>query len=179
MHRSTKFLFVFLLLAVLAFTPMTATYAAQEVVPATQEADLPSLPDLFETGKNLAGIAFLFAALINVGKQVKPDWFPDGSASAWTLVTQTITTVLLVGLQLTNRADLIPVIDENAGLAATILTSFIALAYNLLVARKWHESVLAGLPGIGFSNSGRKAGEGVMVEVSDIKPDFSGFTESG
>lgn len=169
-----RFSFLFgamLLLALFAFVPSVA--AAPSVSPSLQEAgaDFPTLPDLFDTGKTLLGVSLFFAALINLGKIVKPEFFPDDSAQKWTLATQSVTLIVLVGLQLSGKANLIPVIDENAGLIANLLNAFIALGFQLLMARKAHDSVLAGYPGIGKSYSGRQAGTQQTIEYLGLSED--------
>lgn len=165
-------LFVVILIA-FAFAPSVS--AAPSAVPSLQEAgaDFPTLPDLFDTGKTLLGVSLFFTALINLGKIAKPEMFPNDSAPKWTLATQSITLMVLVGLQLSGKANLIPVIDENAGLIANLLNAFIALAFQLLMARKAHDSVLAGYPIIGKSYSGRVAGTQHTVEYLGLSQDIS------
>lgn len=167
--KKNTLLIVLLVLVLSAILP-TAAFAAPATAPSLQ-ADtpaVPSLPDLVETARNLGGIALLFAAITNLGKRFKPEWFPNGSAPTYSLVFQTLTLVGLVALQLTGRADLVPVIDQSAGTIANILTSFLALAFQLWAGRRGHEDVLAGIPGIGYSHSGRTAGTGISIfETTD------------
>jgi hypothetical protein len=150
---------------VFPFAHVAAASGAPAIVAQDSAPSVPALPDVVKTGETLTGFALLFAALINVGKAIKPEWFPNTSAPAWTLVTQTITTVVLVGLQLAGKSDLVPVIDQNAGVLAKVITGALFLAYQLFAARNLHEHVLAGLPIVGTSYSNRTAGQNV-TEVS-------------
>ena len=166
MSRFIKLFALVLVLFVFAFGVVDSASAAPALVPAFQDTPATfDLDDLLVTAKTLTGVALFWAAVQNFGKLASPKLFPDNSAPKWTLATQTITLVALVALQLSGRAELIPVIDQNAGMIANLLTAFIALAYQFLVARTGHQNVLAGLPGIGFSHSGRVAGESLLAEV--------------
>lgn len=169
MNKVFKFLAVLSLIFVFAALPTVAVAAApamQEQVP----AELPSLWDIAETMKNLGGITLLLTAFLNALKQFGK--LHDGDAPKYTLIFQTLALVGAVALQLFGKADLIPVIDENAGLLANAVNSVLLLIFQLYVARVGHENVLAGLPMIGKSFSGRHAGEFGMTELvmeSDAK----------
>lgn len=148
------------LLLVIASFPLIVAHAAPVFGPSPQEVQpAPTLGDLFTTLLSLGGVSLFFAGIVNAGKKFLPNLFPDGSAPTYTMVFQTFGLVALVVLQLTGRLDLVPVIDQNAGLIANILEGVVALAYQLYIARKGHENVLAGLPVIGTSYSMRSAGE--------------------
>jgi hypothetical protein len=163
--KNLKVLLFVAILVVLA-VPMTSVFAAAPAAPALQEASAPTLPDLMETAKNLTGIAMFFAALINAGKSFFPDRFPDSSAPTWSLVTQSLTLFGVIVLQVSGKTDILPAIDANAGILATVITGLVALVYQLFVSRVTHEHVLAGMPVIGESYTNRSAGHGVVAELS-------------
>ena len=148
---------------VFAFLPAIAVQAAPSVAPAFQEPSVPSLDDLLVTLKNLGGVALLIAALVNAAKQF--GWITDGQAPAASLAMNTLALVGMVALQLTGKADTVPGLDQNAGALAIALNAVLALVFQLYIARKGHESVLAGMPLIGTSFTGRRAGEGSALEV--------------
>lgn len=148
---------------VFAFLPVIAVQAAPALAPAFQEPSVPNLDDFLVTLKNLGGVALLITALINAGKQF--GWLTDGQAPAASLVLNTLALVSLVALQLTGKADTVPGLDQNAGALATALNAVLALAFQLFFSRKSHESVLAGMPLIGKSFTGRRAGEGSALEI--------------
>jgi hypothetical protein len=122
-----------------------------------------TLPELLTTLESLGGVALFFTALNNLLKKFK--WVKDGQASAWSLGLNTLALVGLVALQLTGKFDLVPIIDKDAGLLANAINAVLALAFQLYVSRKGHENVLAGMPVIGKSYSGRRAGEPSATEV--------------
>lgn len=164
MKKSSLFVAVVViaLVAIFASAPTSANAAPAISQPAQESQPvLPSLPDVVETAKNLGGLALLFTAGINAAK--KFGWMKDGSAPAVSLVFNTVTVVGLVVLQISGRADIVPVIDQNAGILATVLTSMLALMYNLWLSRKGHEEVLSGMPVIGTSFSNRYAGQSEMI----------------
>lgn len=170
MHRIAKFIFILSIFMIAAGFPVVA-HAAPVVAPVHQEAApvIPSLPDLFESLKNLGGLALFFSAAFNAAKSV--GWMKDAQAPTANLIFNTLTLVTLVVLQLSGRADIVPVIDQSAGILATIITSVFALFYQLWVSRQGHEKVLAGLPVVGYSFSGRKAGaaaENQVLEITNI-----------
>lgn len=170
---------VFNLIAILSLVvvfvamPVVTVSAMPAAAPVVQETApdifeiIKMLEDLAKTGATLTGFALLFAALTNAGKKFLPDLFPDGSAPKYTLGFQTLTLITLVVLQVLGRSDLVPVFDESAGLIANTVNAVVALAWQFLVARKGHQSVLAGMPVVGQSYSGRMAGEysGELVGV--------------
>lgn len=163
-NKVFRFFAILALLAVFASLPTVAVSAAPQLAPAFQEAPaLPSLEDLLITLKNSVGIALLGAALLNLSKA--RGWLKDGDAPTFSLIFQSVAFFSFLLLSLFGKSNLIPVIDESAGTVANIINSFVVLAFQLYVARKGHEEVLAGFPGIGTSFSGRKAGEGALIET--------------
>lgn len=159
-----RFVAVLALLVVFASLPTVAVSASPQLAPAFQEAPaLPSLEDIFVTLKNSVGFALLGAALLNLCKS--RGWLQDGDAPTFSLVFQSVGFFSFLLLTLFGKSNLIPVIDESAGTVANIINSAVVLAIQLYAARKGHEEVLAGMPGIGTSFSGRNAGEGAMIET--------------
>lgn len=155
---------VLALLVVFASLPTVAVSAAPQLAPAFQDAPaFPSIEDIFITLKNSVGIALLGAAILNLCKQ--RGWLKDGDTPTFSLIFQSVGFFSFLLLTLFGKANLIPVVDESAGTVANILNSLVVLAFQLYAARKGHEEVLAGMPGIGTSFSGRKAGEGAMIET--------------
>lgn len=164
-----KFLLTIFAILVVAFiVPVPALaldFAAQDPEPVF------TLDNVFESVKNAVGFALLLPALLNLGKSVGR--VKDGDAPKLSLIFNTGVLVLFVGLQLSGKADLIPVIDQSAGLFANLLVAFTLLLSQLWASRKVHEEVLAGLPVIGKSLSGRHAGEGALIETFVTKEDDS------
>ena len=158
----SKIVFLLSLLIILAGIPMFAVAAAGHGAPTLQESPpLPSLDDLLVSLKNLGGVSLLFAALINAGKSF--GWVKDDQAPTYSLGLNAAALVGLVVLQITGKADIVPILDMNAGVIATALTSVVALIYQLFLSRKAHEGVLSGMPVIGTSYTGRSAGEKVVL----------------
>jgi hypothetical protein len=155
MKQFSKFAAIFCFMLVFAFFPAIVVQAAPSVAPAFQEPSVPNLDDLLVTLKNLGGVALLIAALTNAAKQF--GWITDSQAPAASLALNTLALVGLVALQLTGKADTVPGLDQNAGALATAINAVLALVFQLYVARKGHENVLAGLPVIGKSFTGRRA----------------------
>lgn len=151
-----KVLFV-LSLFVILFAAPTIVSAMGQPAAAVQEVALPDLSDLAKTAKSLGGFALLFAALINIGKTMKPEWFPNNSAPTYNLIFEFLLLAGLVFMQLTGRTDLVPVFDQNAGILANSITGLFALYFQLYLSRLGHEKVLAGFPVIGKSYSNRAA----------------------
>lgn len=168
MKNLFKFVGVLSLILVFAFTPVIVAQAAAEAAPAVQEQAPITLPDLVATLQTLTGFAMLVPALVNVGK--KFGWVGDDEAPTWSLGLNAVGLMVLVGLQLSGKFDLVPVLDENAGALAVAINAVVALVYQIFVSRKTHENALAGLPVIGESHSGRQAGEGPALEV-DLQED--------
>lgn len=146
--------------------------APQISAPQEQEADLPNLSDLVKTAGNLGGFALLFAAVINIGKTVRPNLFPNGSSPKYNLVFETLLLIGLVTAQLTGKADLVPIFDNQAGLIANGITGIFAIFYQLYISRIGHENVLAGFPLIGKSYSNRIAGSkfGELIVDQEVFP---------
>lgn len=159
MKKLLTFIAVLSLVVVFASVPVVAAQAAPAFGVTAEPAPVPSLGDMLTTLASLGGVALFFASVINAGKKFFPKQFPDDSAPTYNLVFQTIGLVGLVALQIFGRMDLLPMIDQNAGILANILTGIVALAYQIYVARIGHEQALAGLPVIGTSHSGRQAGD--------------------
>jgi hypothetical protein len=172
MKHIAKFATVLSLILVFAFA-FTITASAKPVEPTrvqvvqTQESQpLPDLGDLANTVKNLTGLALLIPALINVGKSFGA--VDDDKAPAWSLGLNTAALVGLVVLQISGHADAVPALDAKAGALAIAINSILALMYQLFVSRIAHQKVLAGMPVIGHSFTGRKAGEGPALEVDAL-----------
>jgi len=161
--RLARLIGVLSIILVFAFIPVIAAYAAPETGPVFQDQAPVTLPDLVRTLETLGGVAMFFAAVINVGK--KTGKISDGQAPAWSLGLNALGLVTLVGLQLTGKFDLVPMLDTNAGALATAINAILALIFQLYASRKTHEAVLAGIPVVGESHSGRRAGEGPAMEV--------------
>jgi hypothetical protein len=160
---------LFVLFAVLVLLPLGIVSAAPASAPVSQEI-APDIFAIFEwlrqlaiTAGTLTGFALLYSAVINAGKKLKPEWFPDSSAPSWNLTFQVVTLLTLVILQLTGRADLVPAFDQAAGLLANAIGSLLALGYGMWASRKGHEEILAGMPVIGKSYSNRIAGTMISV----------------
>lgn len=164
--KLAKLFSVICLVIVLASMPMVVFAAsphAQAPAPAT-------LDDLLATLKSLGGVALLFAALTNVGKRF--GWVTDGNAPAVSLGMNAVGLLALVALQFAGKIDLVPSLDQNAGSVANLINDVLALVFQLYISRVGHNNVLAGLPLIGKSFSGRKAGEGpgfADFEVAEIQ----------
>lgn len=174
MRKLFNVLFLVSLLVILVSAPVMAAPALGPTVASLQEAPpVPTLGDLFTTLLSLGGVALFFAALVNAGKKFIPTWFPDGSAPTYTLIFQTAGLVGLVVLQLTGRMDLVPIIDQSAGILANILSSVVMLAYQIYIARKGHQEALAGLPVVGTSYTGRQAGSDVFLFNAELNSTIS------
>jgi hypothetical protein len=165
--RFSTILIGLLIFAFAMFAPVSVSAAPEASAPVAcvqpsismQEEEQTSLPDLATSLKTFAGVVALIPAIINLGKTYAPKYFPNNSAPKWELGLQTLALVGLVSLQLTGRADLVPVFDEQAGVLAIFLTGTVALVLQLFFGRIVHEEVLAGLPGIGKTHTGYKAGQ--------------------
>lgn len=166
MRKFLKSFSLFCLLVVFLAVPFVAAHAAPAHAVIAEVSAPPSFWDFVKTFESLTGVALLFAAITNAGKQFFPQYFPDNSAPTYQLIFQTIGVVTLVGLQLSGNFNLVPILDENAGVIANILTMIVGLVYQLWIARKGHENVLAGLPVIGTSYSNRRAGEPFAAELT-------------
>lgn len=163
MYKFVKFVAVFSLILVFLSMPMIVVHAAPDLAPVTQEPTPVTLPDLVRTLETLGGFAMLFASLVNVGKKL--GWVQDDQAPAWSLGLNALGLATLVGLQLSGKFDMVPMLDSNAGALAVVINSILGLIFQLYISRKTHESVLAGMPLVGKSCSGRRAGEGPAIEV--------------
>lgn len=164
--KFAKLLTVLCLVIALTAIPMIVSAApmnAQAPAPAT-------LDDLFATLKNLGGVALLFTALINAGK--KFGWVTDGNAPAVSLGMNAFGLLALVALQFSGKIDLVPSLDQGASSLANLINDLLALVFQIFVSRVGHNQVLAGLPLVGKSFSGRRAGEGpgfADFEIAEIQ----------
>jgi hypothetical protein len=153
MRSGLQGLSILCIVFVLFLTP-TLVLAAPAMRHAVQEAppvDLYSADAVWATLRSMGGLAILVAALTNIGKKYLPKYFPDGSAPKWSLILNVLGFALVASLQLSGRADLIPVIDKNAELIGTTLTTLLVIVLQLYGSRVAHDNVLAGLPVIGKS----------------------------
>jgi hypothetical protein len=153
-----------LVIPVLADVPNTATAA-----PAVQEAALPNidLSSILVTMASLTGVAIFISAVTNGLKQF--GWVTDGTANAWSAGMNLVVLIGLIVLQVIGKMDLVPVIDSQAGVIASILTAMVGLVYQIWISAKTHTAVLAGLPVVGKSYSGRVAGEpSVVLSVTNV-----------
>ncbi len=152
-----KFAILFALALVLCI-PLTVAHAAPLAADPAQPLDFDALAKSFGS---LAGVAALVPAIVNALKVAKV--IPDGRSPEWMMVLNMVGFIGLGVLQLTGRADLVPVLDEQAGLLATTLTVVVGYIAQLFVSRITHQHVLAGLPVIGKSYSGRSAGDSIST----------------
>ncbi len=155
--------FTLILIITLALLVIPAVAHASSLHP--QEVPPPSdLGNLETTLKSLAGVAALIAAIVNAGKSA--GWIRDGQSGQWSAGLNLLALVGLFAAQMTGYTNLIPSIDSGAGQVAVILSAVIALGFQIFTSRIVHNNVLAGLPVVGKSHSGRQAGESVSsVEI--------------
>jgi hypothetical protein len=156
--HTTLFVFLFVLVGLLMFLPTSSAQARSLFE--TQPAD--PLADLFTALKSLTGVSLLISALINALKTT--GIIKNGDAPAWSVGFNLAGMILLFALQLLGKADLVPVLNAQAGGLSQVLTALVAFAYQIFVTRMTHENVLSGLPVIGKSYSGRAAGSGASTE---------------
>lgn len=182
MRTLFKNLAILSILLALVMTPIMVVKAAgvQEVVfsihaQAGTPDQVPTPEDLAASVRNLAGVAVLASLLLNLGKKYLPQLFPDGSAPGWNLGLNIIFMAVLAFLQLSGRAETIPVLDQNAGAFANALTIILGLVGQLFASRVAHQEVLAGLPVVGTSNSGYVAGQGATI-VGVVEDDLDDLT---
>lgn len=124
---------------------------------------VPTLDQSLASLLSLGGFAALVTCIINAGKTFKV--IPDGQAPAVSLFLNLSGLIALVTLQVYGKSDLVPVIDANVGSFSQALTLVLALVYQLYISRVAHTDALAGVPVIGTSHSGRKAGESFVAEL--------------
>lgn len=153
-----KKIYIVLILSAAIFVPLSAAQAAPLAADPVNPVDFDALAKTF---LSLGGVAALVPAIVNAAKRF--GWVADGKAPEWMMVLNMIGFVGLGALQLTGRANLVPYLDEQAGLLANVLTVILGYIAQLFVSRVTHQQVLAGLPLIGKSFSGRTAGDGVSV----------------
>jgi hypothetical protein len=159
--RFFTLLFVFSLIVIVSGLPVIAAHAAplafQDAPPADPFADLVTM------FQSLTGVALLISAIINALKTT--GIIKDGDAPAWSVGFNLAGMVLLFGLQIAGKADLVPVLDTQANGLSQVLTVILSFAYQIFVTRISHENVLSGLPVIGKTYSGRTAGSSLMVDI--------------
>jgi hypothetical protein len=164
MKRISTLVFVLCVVLIAASMPVMAVSAFDGTPPPVLvPASPPTLDQLLTSLLSLGGFAAFVAALNNAGKKL--GLVPDGKAGAVSLVLNLVGLVGLAGLQLAGRADLIPVLDANAGSIAQALTAVVALVFQLYISRTTHTNVLAGMPLVGKSHSERQAGQGIVAEL--------------
>jgi hypothetical protein len=163
MNRFFKILAVLSLFAILASTPLMVAQAAGVNAPVMEQANDP-FADLFKTFGTLTGVAMFIPALVNALK--KTGIVKNDQAQSWVMGLNLLAFVGLGVAQITGYSDYVPVVDEQAGLLANVIAVVVGYVYQLFASRLTHTEVLAGLPLIGTSFSGRKAGEGTIIDVS-------------
>ncbi len=173
MKRFFKILAVLFLAIIFVGLPLAAAQAASPFVPLQETAPNP-LDGLFATFATLTGVAMFVPALVSALKKI--GLVKDGTADIWTMVLNILAFVALAVAQLTGYSDLVPVFDAQAGMLANVINVVIGYIYQLFASRMTYQHVLAGLPLIGKSFSGRKAGEGVIAELTTIGDVSSGKT---
>jgi hypothetical protein len=156
----------------LLLVPTLTVFAAPPPAPAVYQAETPAatlppfdLSNILVTFSSLTGVAMFITALVNSLKAL--GWVKDGQASAWSAGLNLLALIGLIVLQVIGKISAVPAIDSQAGVLAGILTAMIGLVVQIWVSRKTHESVLAGLPVVGSSNSGRVAGDQSYVLEAD------------
>lgn len=134
-----------------ASLPTLAAHAAPMSGVLAQEPLPDPTADLFTAFKNLTGVAVFISALINALKTM--GIIRNGDAPAWSVGFNLAGMILLFGLQLAGRADLVPVLDAQASGLSQVLTVIIAFVYQIFVTKLTHENALSGMPLIGKSFS--------------------------
>jgi len=155
--RKFSFAVAILSLFVIAVSLPTIALAAQGAPVQTPVEPPDTMMDLLTSLESLTGVAVLIAALVNAGKQLKI--VQDGQAALWSVGLNLLALVGLFFAQVFGYSNLIPSLDQGAGSVGQILSLVLALVYQMIATRKTHDMALAGLPLIGFSSSGRVAGE--------------------
>lgn len=173
--KFTRKLFSVLLLVgllTLLLVPTLTAFAAPSASPSVYQAEAPAatlppidLSKILTTFESLTGVAIFITALVNALKKV--GLVKDGQAASWSAGLNLLFLTGLIVLQVIGKASLVPAIDYQAGVIAGIITTMIGLVYQIFLSQKTHNSVLAGLPVVGTSQSGRVAGDvSYMVEAS-------------
>jgi len=166
LHRLFVSLFVLAILVIAASVPVLVAHAApgfQELPPAPAAPSAVDFADLVGTLTSLAGVAALIAVAVNLLKQI--GIVKDGQAGSWSAGLNLAALIGLFAAQVAGYSNLIPVIDEQAGALAVVLSTVAAYVFQVFISRKAHDSALAGLPAVGASYSGRLAGETYVTEV--------------
>lgn len=162
MNRFCKILAVFCLILIFAGPPMAAAQAASAAMP-FQEISPNPLDELFATFSTLTGVAMFIPAIVSALK--KFGVVRDGTANTWVMALNMLAFLGLGVAQITGYSGLVPIIDAQAGVLANFLTFMIGYVYQMFASRVAYHHVLAGLPLIGMSFSGRKAGASVIADA--------------
>lgn len=164
MNRIFKILAVLFLAIIFVGLPLAAAHAASPAARVMQETAPNPLDSWFATFATLTGVAMFIPAIVNALKKI--GLVKDGTSDIWTMSLNMLAFLALGVAQITGYSDLVPVFDEQAGMLANVINVVIGYVYQLFASRVTYQQVLAGLPLIGKSFSGRKAGEGVIVEFA-------------
>jgi len=164
MNLKVKNFLIVIVILVLAFglpvMAVTSSAQAGDMAPVSMDSLLNSL-------KNLTGVAMLIAVIVNIFKALGV--VKDGQAGTWSAGLNILVLLLLFIAQITGYAHLVPAFDEQANQFSQVITAIFAFVYQLFVSRKTHDSVLAGIPLIGMSYSGKVPGETITaMEVAPI-----------
>ena len=153
--------FIFILFSM----PMLAAQA-KTLTAHPPQAAAPADPfgDLVTTLKSLTGVAAMIAVLVNMGKSA--GLVKDGQAGAWSAALNLLVLVGLLVLQTTSNSSLVPAIDTQAGGLASLLPIVLSYILQIFASRQTHSLVLAGLPLIGQSHTGRVAGESISTVIA-------------
>jgi hypothetical protein len=152
-------LLVVLTLLVLAFAvPHTAVFAGDGASVQAAETLPPfDLTTVLVTFASLSGTAVFIAAVVNLLKMFGA--VKDDTAASWSAGLNLAALITVIVLQILGKIDVVPALDSQAGVIANVLTAIGGLVWQIFLSRTTHVQVLAGLPGVGTSNSNRVAGE--------------------
>jgi len=157
MKRIAKIVTLFSLFVVFASVPTVAAHALPAALQTPDPATVPSLDDLFVSFKSLTGVAMMIAVLVNILKA--SGVAQDDTAQTWAAGLNLLGLCGLFVAQVLGYSNAVPAFDGQLGEFANVLSVVFAFAWQLWVSRKTHGSLLAGLPWVGTSYTGRKAGE--------------------
>jgi hypothetical protein len=156
MKRISKLVTAFSLFVVFASIPAIVLRAMPASLQTPPPATVPGLDDLVWTFKSLTGVAMSIAVLVNVLKTTGVA--KDDTAGNWSAGLNLAALVALFVAQVLGYSNSVPAFDRQAGELANVLSVVFAFAWQIYVSRKTHGSLLAGLPVVGTSHTGRKAG---------------------